>query len=54
MVHTFLKGVSPKVNIIEFELAYYDVTVQCFNPYTTGNPLKKIRIYLFTIDFLII
>ena len=30
-VHTFPKGISPKGNIIarlEFELAYYDVTVK--------------------------
>ena len=29
-VHTFLKGISPKVNVIaqlKFEPAYYDVTV---------------------------
>ena len=37
MVHTFLKGICPKVNVIvrlEFELAYYDSGVHRFNPYT--------------------
>ena len=39
-VHTFLKGICPKVNVIaqtEFELAYYDSAVQCFNHYITGT-----------------
>ena len=39
-VHTFPKGICPKVNIKlrpEFELAYYDSTVQCFNHNTTFN-----------------
>ena len=36
-LNTFLKVINPKVNIIvqlEFELAYYDVTVQHINYYT--------------------
>ena len=36
------QSISPKVNIIawlEFKLAYYDVTVQHINHYTTENPL---------------
>ena len=39
-VHAFPKGTCPKVNIIvrlEFELAYYDSTVQHFNHYTMIN-----------------
>ena len=41
-VHTFPKGIYPKVNVIarlEFELAYYDSAVHCFNHYTTKTPL---------------
>ena len=37
-VHTFLKGLCPKVNVIArlgYELAYYDSAVHRFNHYTT-------------------
>ena len=37
-VHTFPKGICPKVNVIarlEYELAYYDSAVHRFNHYTT-------------------
>ena len=37
MVHTFLKGISLKVNVtvwLKFELAYYDVAVQHVSHYT--------------------
>ena len=37
-VHTFPKGICPKVNVIarlEFELAYNDSAVRRFNHYTT-------------------
>ena len=40
-VHTFLKGISPKVNVIaqlEFELCYFEVSVQYFNHYATETP----------------
>ena len=40
-IHTFSKGIYPKVNVIawlEFELAYYDSTVQPFHHYTMRNP----------------
>ena len=40
-VHTFPKGICPKVNVIarlEFELAYYDSAVHRFNHYTTRTP----------------
>ena len=40
-VHTFPKGICPKVNIIarlENELAYYDSSVHRFNHYTTRTP----------------
>ena len=40
-VHAFFKSISPKENIIvwlEFELTYYDVTVQHYNHYATGIP----------------
>ena len=43
-VHTFPKGICPKVNVIvrlEFELAYYDPAVHRFNHYTTRTPLHK-------------
>ena len=38
VVHTFPKGICPKVNIIAFlelELVYYDSAVYRFNPYTS-------------------
>ena len=41
-VHTFPKGICPKVNVIarlEYELVYYDSTVHRFNHYTTRTPL---------------
>ena len=41
MVHTFPKGICPKVNVIarlEYELAYYDSAVHRFNHYTTRTP----------------
>ena len=40
-VHTFPKGICPKVNVIarlEYELAYYDSAVNRFNHYTTRTP----------------
>ena len=40
-VHTFTKGICPKVNVIawlEFELAYYDSAVQRFNHYAMRTP----------------
>ena len=40
-VHTFPKGICPKVNVIarlEYELAYYDSAVHRFNNYTTRTP----------------
>ena len=43
-VHTFPKGINLKVNItqLEFELAYFKVTVQQFSHYVTRLlPLKK-------------
>ena len=36
-IHTFLKGICPKVNVIarlEYELAYNDSAVHRFNHYT--------------------
>ena len=42
-VHTFPKGICPKVNVIarlEYELAYYDSVVHRFNHYTTRTPPK--------------
>ena len=42
-VHTFPKGICPKVNVIarlEYELAYYDSVVHRFNHYTTRTPLN--------------
>ena len=40
-VHTFPKGICPKVNIIarlENELSYYDSAIRRFNHYTTRTP----------------
>ena len=40
-VHTFSKGICPKVNVIarlEYELAYNDSAVHRFNHYTTRTP----------------
>ena len=40
-VHTFPKGIYPKVNVIaqlEYELTYYDSAVHRFNHYTTRTP----------------
>ena len=45
-VHTFPKGICPKVNVIarlEYELAYYDSAVHCFNHYTTRTPPWKME-----------
>ena len=42
-VHTFPKGICPKVNVIarlEFELACYDFADHRFNHYTTGHLLE--------------
>ncbi len=39
-VHTFRKGICPKVNVIErleYELAYYESAVHCFNHYTRNE-----------------
>ena len=44
-VHTFPKGICPKVNVIarpEFELALYDSGVQRFKPYTLRTPLTAL------------
>ena len=44
-VHTFPKGIFPKVNVIarlEYELAYYDSAVHRFNHYTTRTPASSI------------
>ena len=43
-VHTFPKGICPRVNVIErleFELAYYDSAVHRFNHYTTRTPPRE-------------
>ena len=40
-VHTFTKGICPKLNVkerLKFELANYDSTVHHFNHYTTKTP----------------
>ena len=40
-VHTFPKGICPRVNVIarlEYELAYYDSAVHGFNHYTKTTP----------------
>ena len=43
-VHTFLKGICPKVNVIarlEYELAYYDPAVYRFKHYTSRTPHRE-------------
>ena len=43
-VHTFPKGISPKVNVIawlEFELAYFEAVVKHFNNYITWSSLQN-------------
>ena len=45
-VHTFPKGICPKVNVIarlEYELAYYDSAVHRFNHYTTRTPPWRVE-----------
>ena len=49
-VHTFPKGICPKVNVIarlEFELAYYDSTTHPFNYYTTMSPQECVESYIY-------
>ena len=45
-VHTFPKGICPKVNVIarlEYELPYYDSAVHLFNHYTTRTPPTRFK-----------
>ena len=54
-VHTFNKGISPKVKIItrlEFELAYYDVAVRHVNHYTTGTPPNSALLRPYDLDLI--
>ena len=47
-VHTFPKGICPKVNVIvrlEFELAYYDSAIERFNRYVTKTSPSYPRRY---------
>ena len=40
-VHTFRKGISPKMNVIvqlKFKLTYFEVTAHHINHYATGSP----------------
>ena len=47
-VHTFPKGIWPKVNVIaRLELAYYDSAVQRLNHYTTRTP-PQLLVWKFT------
>ena len=44
-VHTFPRGICPKVNVIvrlEYELAYYHSAVHRFNHYTTRTPPRTL------------
>ena len=50
MVPSILKGINPKVNVIaqlEFELSYYDITVQHVSHYTTRTSSDFIMKWLF-------
>ena len=56
-VHTFPKGIFPKVNIIvrlEYELAYYDSAVHRFNHYTTRTPPLNSLILLTLVSIIIV
>ena len=47
-VHTFPKGICPKVNVIarlEYELANYDPVVHRFDHYTTWTPRKFVKLF---------
>ena len=47
-VHTFPKGICPKVNVIarlDFQLTYYDSEVHRFNHYTTRTPPVQIELF---------
>ena len=50
MIHSFPKGISPTVNVIEqfgFELAYSGVRVQYASHYAVGTPLQPPKIDFF-------
>ena len=55
-VHTFPKGICPKVNVIaglEYELVYYDSAGHRFNHYTTRTPqasIREVKTYLRAMD----
>ena len=52
-VHTFLKDICPKVNVIErveTELAYYDPSIHSFNHYTTRTPMKYGKYFMIVIN----
>ena len=49
-VHTFLKGISSKMNVIErlkFEHAYHDLAVQHFSHYATETSASHFEIRIF-------
>ena len=54
-VHTFPRGICPKVNVkaqLEFELAYYNSAVNCFNHYTTRtSPYIFFYLFIFFLVF---
>ena len=55
-VHTFPKGICPKVNVIarlEYELAYYDSAVHHFNHYTTRTPSTVLGAEGFEVEVLL-
>ena len=44
-IHTFPKGISPKVNVmeqLEFDLTYYDVTATGLFPFANQWPRQEI------------
>ena len=61
--NTFSKGTSPKVNLIarlEFELVYFEATVQHFSHFCTGTPTQAKKenkfipysvLFIFSINF---
>ena len=51
-VHTFPKGICPKVNVIarlEYELAYYDSAVHYFNHYNTRTAPLILLLYMYNL-----
>ena len=54
-IHTLLKAISPRVRIrarLEFELAYYEVTMLHVNHHSAGTLQIKLQIYSFSYSYI--